>query len=99
MMMPMKLLRKRRALLANLEDMLQQSIAKMPAVPLPDNRSGAEKFAVATAWIAGGIGVVALGLLAGRELRVRYKLKRRTPYDYYAHSGDHTPDLEFGVGI
>jgi hypothetical protein len=99
MMMPMKLLRKRRALLANLEDMLQQSIASMPAVPLPDKRSPAEKIAVAAAWIAGGIGVVALGLIAGRELRVRYKVKRRTPYDYYAHSGDRTPDLEFGVGI
>jgi hypothetical protein len=99
MMMPMKLLRKRRALLANLEDMLQQSIAGLPAVPLPDKRDSAEKIAVAAAWIAGGIGVVALGLIAGRELRVRYKVKRRTPYDYYAHSGDRTPDLEFGVGI
>ena len=99
MMMPMKLLRKRRALFANLEDRLQQSIANIPAVPLPDNRSPAEKVAIAAAWIAGGIGVIALGLLAGRELRVRYKVKRRTPYDYYAHSGDRTPDLEFGVGI
>ncbi len=99
MMMPMKLLGKRRALLANLEDMLQQTIASMPAVPLPDIRSRTEKVVVTAAWIAGGIGVVALGLLAGRELRVRYKVKRRTPYDYYAHSGDRTPDLEFGVGI
>lgn len=44
------------------------------------------------------LAVLAGGLYAGRELRSRYKLKRRTPYDYYAHSGDRT-DLEFGVGI
>ena len=99
MMMRMKLLRKRRALLEDLEDRLQQSIANLPDVSLPESRSGAERIAIAAAWIAGGIGVVALGLLAGRELRVRYKVKRRTPYDYYSHSGDRTPDLEFGVGV
>ena len=95
----MKLLRKRRALLEDLENRLQQSLASMPDVALPGNRSRAEKLALAAAWVAGGIGVVALGLLAGRELRVRYKVKRRTPYDYYAHTGDQTADLEFGVGI
>ena len=102
MMMRMKLLRKRRALLEDLEDRLQQGIAGIPAAVeavLPGSRSRAERIAFAAAWIAGGMGVVALGLLAGRELRVRYKVKRRTPYDYYAHSGDRTPDLEFGVGI
>ena len=98
-MMRMYLLRKRRALLEDLEDRLQQSMAKLPDVSLPEIRGRAERIAIAAAWIAGGIGVVALGLLAGRELRVRYKVKRRTPYDYYAHSGDRTPDLEFGVGI
>jgi hypothetical protein len=99
MMMRMNLLRKRRALLEDLEDRLQKSIARLPDVSVPDDHSRAEKFAIAAAWIAGGIGVVALGLLAGRELRVRYKVKRRTPYDYYSHSGDRTPDLEFGVGV
>ena len=93
------LLRKRRALLQNLEERLQQTIAKLPDASLPESRSSAEKIAVAAAWIAGGLSVVALGLLAGRELRVRYKVKRRTPYDYYSHSGDRTPDLEVGVGV
>ncbi|MDE1155813.1 MAG: hypothetical protein PW735_08790 [Acidobacteriaceae bacterium] len=46
-----------------------------------------------------GITVVALGLLVGRELRERYKFNRRTPYDFYAHSGDQMADVEFGVGI
>ena len=46
-----------------------------------------------------GVTVVALGLVVGRELRQRYKFNRRTPYDFYAHSGDQVQDVEFGVGI
>jgi hypothetical protein len=49
-------------------------------------------------WVTAGLGAVALGLLVGRELRQRYKFNRRTPYDFYAHSGDEG-DVEFGVGI
>ena len=100
MMMRMKLLRRRHKILQDLEARLQDSIAQIPAAveaAMPRNRHS--KVAITAAWIAGGVGVVTLGLLAGRELRVRYKFKRRTPYDYYAHAGDQTPDLEFGVGI
>ena len=50
-------------------------------------------------WISAGLGAVALGLFVGRELRQRYKFNRRTPYDFYAHSGDELSDVEFGVGI
>ena len=50
-------------------------------------------------WISAGLGAVALGLFVGRELRQRYKFNRRTPYDFYAHSGDELQDVEFGVGI
>jgi hypothetical protein len=50
-------------------------------------------------WVSAGITVLALGLVIGRELRQRYKFNRRTPYDAYAHSGDSTPDVEFGVGV
>lgn len=46
-----------------------------------------------------GVTVVALGLVVGRELRERYKFNRRTPYDFYSHSGDAMQDMEFGVGI
>ena len=49
-------------------------------------------------WISAGAGALALGLFIGRELRSRYKFNRRTPYDFYAHSGD-SHDMEFGVGI
>ncbi len=50
-------------------------------------------------WISAGITVLALGVVIGRELRQRYKFNRRTPYDFYAHSGDQAQDVEFGVGI
>jgi hypothetical protein len=49
-------------------------------------------------WISAGLGAVAIGLFVGRELRQRYKFNRRTPYDFYAHSGDEH-DIEFGVGV
>jgi len=45
------------------------------------------------------VGAAALGLYLGRELRSRYKFKRRTPYDRYAHAGDEGPVGEFGMGI
>jgi hypothetical protein len=50
-------------------------------------------------WVSAGLGAIALGLVVGRELRQRYKFNRRTPYDFYAHSGDELQDMEFGVGI
>ena len=50
-------------------------------------------------WVSAGAGALALGLFFGRELRQRYKFNRRTPYDFYSHSGDPLPDVEFGVGI
>ena len=50
-------------------------------------------------WLSAGMGAVAVGLFVGRELRQRYKFNRRTPYDFYAHSGDEVQDIEFGLGI
>ena len=50
-------------------------------------------------WISAGVAAVALGVVVGREIRQRYKFTRRTPYDFYAHSGDQGQDVEFGVGI
>ncbi len=50
-------------------------------------------------WAAAGVTALALGVVIGRELRQRYKFKQRTPYDFYAHSGDQAQDVEFGVGI
>jgi hypothetical protein len=50
-------------------------------------------------WVSAGITVLAVGVVLGREIRSRYKFNRRTPYDFYAHSGDEMTDVEFGVGI
>ena len=50
-------------------------------------------------WVSAAMGAVALGLFVGRELRQRYKFNRRTPYDFYAHSGDEMTEIEFGLGI
>jgi hypothetical protein len=44
------------------------------------------------------VGALAIGLYVGREIRQRYKFNRRTPYDFYAHSGD-KGGLDFGLGI
>jgi hypothetical protein len=44
------------------------------------------------------MGVAAVGLYVGRELRLRYKFKHRTPADFFAHAGDESP-AEYGVGI
>jgi hypothetical protein len=45
------------------------------------------------------IGATALGLYIGRELRQRYKFKRRTPYDFYSKAGDPVAITEYGMGV
>lgn len=50
-------------------------------------------------WASVAVGIAALGLYVGRELRQRYKFKRRTPSDFYSHAGDESPSTEFGMGI
>jgi hypothetical protein len=74
-------------------------------IPFPSqNRDGDEDGEEETTliktvgWISAGLGAVALGLFIGRELRQRYQFNRRTPYDFYAHSGDEQ-DVDFGLGI
>jgi hypothetical protein len=53
----------------------------------------------AVGWTSVALGVVALGLYVGRELRQRYKFNRRTPYDFYSHAGDQVSAAEYGVGV
>ena len=50
-------------------------------------------------WLSVSVGAVALGVFIGREIRCRYKFKRRTPYDLYSHSGDRPQGVEFGMGV
>ncbi|MGB9408141.1 MAG: hypothetical protein WCA89_11435 [Terracidiphilus sp.] len=49
-------------------------------------------------WLSVGMVVAALGIFVGRELRNRYKFKRRTPYDFYSNAGEQQTG-EFGLGI
>lgn len=53
----------------------------------------------AIGWASVAVGVAALGLFVGRELRLRYKFNRRTPSDFYSHAGDEGQSTEFGMGI
>jgi hypothetical protein len=50
-------------------------------------------------WASVAVGVAALGVYVGRELRIRYKFNRRTPSDFYAHAGDESQAAEYGVGV
>lgn len=74
--------------------------ASVPAPPVasPSEESCGTSLLRTAAWVSAGVGALAIGLMVGREIRLRYKFKRRTPYDFYAHSGDEQ-DMEFGVGI
>ena len=86
----------------NLIDQLGDTLRRLPdtvAGVLTEEGSHTERLMVTAAWVLGGLGVLTLGLLAGRELRGRYKVARRTPYDYYAHSGDRSGSLDYSVGI
>jgi hypothetical protein len=49
-------------------------------------------------WLSVGITLAALGIYVGREIRSRYKFKRRTPYDFYTHAGEQQTG-EFGLGV
>lgn len=53
----------------------------------------------ALGWASVAVGIAALGLYVGRELRLRYKFNRRTPSDFYSHAGDEGQTTEFGMGI
>ena len=50
-------------------------------------------------WASVATGVVAVGIYVGRNLRARYLLNHRTPYDFYSHAGDNGGNVEYGVGI
>jgi hypothetical protein len=77
--------------LRNLGDQIEDSIGT--------KRREGRRFLRSVGWISAGVTAVAIGVVVGRELRQRYKFNRRTPYDFYAHSGDQAQDVEFGVGV
>jgi hypothetical protein len=52
----------------------------------------------AIGWTSVALGVTALGLFVGRELRLRYKVRHRTPSEFFSHAGEDF-SAEFGMGI
>lgn len=87
-------------LLGNRQDITPASLVAAVVDALPDHLTEEQESTLlrTVGWVSAGLGALAVGLFVGRELRQRYKFNRRTPYDFYAHSGDEH-DLEFGVGI
>ena len=70
-----------------------------PVAEAQDSENKESNLLKTVGWISAALGAVALGVLVGRELRIRYKFNHRTPYDMYAHSGDEMGDVDWGVGI
>lgn len=62
---------------------------------VPESTSNALR---AIGWTSAALAVTALGLYIGRELRIRYKFRRRTPSDFFSHAGEEM-GAEYGVGI
>ena len=52
-----------------------------------------------TSVAAVAVGIAAVGLYVGRELRARYKFNHRTPYDFFSHAGDSVCTMDYGTGI
>ena len=50
-------------------------------------------------WTSVAVGIAAVGLYVGRELRARYKFNHRTQYDFFSHAGDSIPAADYGTGI
>ncbi len=52
----------------------------------------------ALGWVSVGLGIAAVGLFVGTELRKRYQFSHRTPYDFYSNNDGNSAG-EFGMGV
>jgi len=65
---------------------------------LEENETSSHTALKAIGWVSFGLGIAAVGVFVGRELRNRYKFNHRTPYDFYSNAA--TPAAsEFGMGV
>ena len=74
--------------------------AKGPGIyaeTLPSQEEGSAMAIVG--WTSVAVGIAAVGLYVGRELRARYKFNHRTQYDFFSHAGDSVPAADYGTGI
>ena len=65
---------------------------------VPESSESSSGALRAIGWTSVALAVTALGLYVGREIRLRYKFKRRTASDFYSHAGEEM-GAEYGVGI
>ena len=66
---------------------------------LQDNTAPASWHALrALGWVSVGVGIAAVGLLVGTELRKRYQFNHRTPYDLFS-GNESGAGSEFGMGV
>ena len=73
-----------------------QTSGQRPEVISPEEDGSAMAI---VGWTSVVVGIAAVGLYVGRELRARYKFNRRTPYDFFSHAGDSVPAADYGTGI
>jgi hypothetical protein len=73
----------------------KNKLSEVAEALIPESTSSALR---AIGWTSVALAVTALGLYVGRELRVRYKFKRRTPSDFYSHAGEEM-GAEYGMGV
>ena len=69
-----------------------------PEVLAPAEENREPRTLRAITWFSVGMAVATLGIIAGRELRRRYKFNHRTPYDFYSNAGEKQTS-EFGMGV
>ncbi|HZZ40324.1 MAG TPA: hypothetical protein VFE06_14410 [Acidobacteriaceae bacterium] len=72
-------------------------VAELESI-LPTVKPSSSSALRAIGWTSVAVGVTALGLYIGRELRVRYKFNRRTPSDFFSHAGEEL-GADYGVGV
>jgi cytochrome oxidase assembly protein ShyY1 len=74
----------------------EEALESVQATPVEEKK---EKHTLRViTWFSVGMAVAAVGIFVGREIRNRYRFKRRTPYDFYSSAGERQAG-EFGVGI
>jgi hypothetical protein len=69
----------------------------LPAISPTQEEEGSAMAIVG--WTSVAVGIAAVGLYVGRELRARYKFNHRTQYDFFSHAGDSVCSADYGTGI
>jgi hypothetical protein len=70
----------------------------MPENEAAENNTSSAHALRAIGWVSVGVGIAAVGIYVGNELRKRYQFNHRTPYDFYSNAGSKSAP-EFGMGV